>query len=556
MADEKALRHWVEDNLHALLGLSERALVDYCISLAKRTPDASRLASSLESQGLPASSETRRFAQDLLSRLPGAAAGNNKSASAYRQHERAAAELARKNQSYGLLVDDDEQEEEQKKVAPTPARQQQHLEKNGGGGSGSKAAEKKHLRRSRKHDDSDDNQDKDKGGVRKKSRKRAWQEEEEDGEKDGKPTTDEGRAAEDRQRDLEEKAEFERRLKERDDAKTKKLAERKISKTELEEITRRQKAEKAENRNLVVTDLRKFSRQEYLKKREEAKIEDLEAEIEEEERLFAGMALTKKEQADLEYKKEVLRLAKEKKKHLDELERDEAYHMPQAYDDEHGQKGSSKRYEVLTARYREADEENAAAAEAPWAQQEAFEAEQIKKASIKVGAKDKHIRNKGKEQAYDFVFEDQIDFIVDAYLAGDRPEEDVAEESKEERLIREREERDAEKRSEFDKIQEGRRNLPMFPYREELLKAIEEHQILIIVGETGSGKTTQIPQYLFEAGYGNHGKIGCTQPRRVAAMSVAARVAQEMGVKLGNEVGYSIRFEDCTSDKNIGQIHD
>lgn len=551
MADEKALRHWVEDNLHALLGLSERALVDYCISLAKRTPDASRLASSLESQGLPASSETRRFAQDLLSRLPGAAAGNNKSASAYRQHERAAAELARKNQSYGLLVDDDEQEEEQKKVAPTPARQQQPLEKNGGGGSGSKAAEKKHLRRSRKHDDSDDNQDKDEGGVRKKSRKRAWQEEEGDGEKDGKPTTDEGRAAEDRQRDLEEKAEFERRLKERDDAKTKKLAERKISKTELEEITRRQKAEKAENRNVVVTDLRKFSRQEYLKKREEAKIEDLEAEIEEEERLFAGMALTKKEQADLEYKKEVLRLAKEKKKHLDELERDEAYHMPQAYDDEHGQKGSSKRYEVLTARYREADEENAAAAEAPWAQQEAFEAEQIKKASIKVGAKDKHIRNKGKEQAYDFVFEDQIDFIVDAYLAGDRPEEDVAEESKEERLIREREERDAEKRSEFDKIQEGRRNLPMFPYREELLKAIEEHQILIIVGETGSGKTTQIPQYLFEAGYGNHGKIGCTQPRRVAAMSVAARVAQEMGVKLGNEVGYSIRFEDCTSDKTL-----
>lgn len=71
---------------------------------------------------------------------------------------------------------------------------------------------------------------------------------------------------------------------------------------------------------------------------------------------------------------------------------------------------------------------------------------------------------------------------------------------------------------------------------------------MIIEGETGSGKTTQIPQYLYEAGFteGNK-KIGCTQPRRVAAMSVAARVAQELGVKLGNEVGYSIRFEDCTS---------
>jgi pre-mRNA-splicing factor ATP-dependent RNA helicase DHX16 len=382
--------------------------------------------------------------------------------------------------------------------------------------------------------------------VKRKSRKRAWQEEEEDlDDEDAKATR---RAAEERQRDLEEKAEFERRLKERDDAKTKKLAERKVSKTELEEISRRRKAEEAENRNAVINDLRKFSRQEYLKKREEAKVEDLEAEIEEEERLFAGTALTKKEQADLDYKKEILRLAKEKKRHLDELERDEAYHMPQAYDDEDGGKGASKRYEVLTARYREADEETAAAADAPWAQQEAFEAEQIKKATMKMGAKDK---TKAKEQEYDFVFEDQIEFIVDAYLAGDRPEDEVAEESKEDRLNREREERENEKRSEFEKIQEGRRKLPMFPYREELLKAIEEHQVLIIVGETGSGKTTQIPQYLFEAGYGNHGKIGCTQPRRVAAMSVAARVAQEMGVKLGNEVGYSIRFEDCTSEKTL-----
>jgi pre-mRNA-splicing factor ATP-dependent RNA helicase DHX16 len=65
----------------------------------------------------------------------------------------------------------------------------------------------------------------------------------------------------------------------------------------------------------------------------------------------------------------------------------------------------------------------------------------------------------------------------------------------------------------------------MYPYRDELLAAIRDNQILVIVAETGSGKTTQIPQYLHEIGYTKFGKIGVTQPRRVAAMSVAARVS-------------------------------
>ena len=89
-----------------------------------------------------------------------------------------------------------------------------------------------------------------------------------------------------------------------------------------------------------------------------------------------------------------------------------------------------------------------------------------------------------------------------------------------------------------------RKSLPVYAWREQLLEAVAEYQVLIVVGETGSGKTTQLPQFLNEAGYSKGGqKIGCTQPRRVAAMSVAARVAEEMGVRLGQEVGYSIRFE-------------
>lgn len=96
-------------------------------------------------------------------------------------------------------------------------------------------------------------------------------------------------------------------------------------------------------------------------------------------------------------------------------------------------------------------------------------------------------------------------------------------------------------------LKEQREFLPAFAVREELLRVMRDNQVVIVVGQTGSGKTTQLTQFLFEEGYAKHGLIGCTQPRRVAAMSVAKRVAEEMEVELGGTVGYAIRFEDCTS---------
>lgn len=96
-------------------------------------------------------------------------------------------------------------------------------------------------------------------------------------------------------------------------------------------------------------------------------------------------------------------------------------------------------------------------------------------------------------------------------------------------------------------LREQREFLPIFSVKHELMRVLQDHQVVVVVGETGSGKTTQMTQYLLEEGFAEHGLVGCTQPRRVAAMSVAKRVAAERGIELGNEVGYAIRFEDCTS---------
>ena len=115
-------------------------------------------------------------------------------------------------------------------------------------------------------------------------------------------------------------------------------------------------------------------------------------------------------------------------------------------------------------------------------------------------------------------------------------------------------------------IRQQREYLPVFTVRDELLNVIRENNCVIIVGETGSGKTTQLTQYLMEEGYSDYGLIGCTQPRRVAAMSVAKRVSEEVAAgvmektgqstvdekdELGGKVGYAIRFEDCTSEHTL-----
>ncbi|XP_058825732.1 pre-mRNA-splicing factor ATP-dependent RNA helicase DHX16 [Topomyia yanbarensis] len=317
-----------------------------------------------------------------------------------------------------------------------------------------------------------------------------------------------------RRRDIQERDEFSQRLKKKDEGRTRKVVES-TSRKAYEEAAKRLKLE-ADDRDKLLPKLRIQSRRQYLEKRKDDKVAELEADILDDEYLFEASEITERERRDREYKRNLLQIAKEHEK-ARELERVQRYHMPKDI-----KKGEKEEYVEVDEREK-----------MPNSEQKKWEAEQLASAVYKFGSKDAK-----QQEEYELLLDDQIDFVQALRLDGTKPKEEKAYVSEAER-------------KKMD-IEETKKSLPVFPFKEDLIAAVKEHQILIIEGETGSGKTTQIPQYLYEAGFTNDGKkIGCTQPRRVAAMSVAARVAQEMCVKLGNEVGYSIRFEDCTSERTV-----
>ncbi|KAH9708291.1 pre-mRNA-splicing factor ATP-dependent RNA helicase DEAH7 [Citrus sinensis] len=142
---------------------------------------------------------------------------------------------------------------------------------------------------------------------------------------------------------------------------------------------------------------------------------------------------------------------------------------------------------------------------------------------------------------------EQVD--ADTAVVGEQGEIDFREDAKFSQHMKK-----GEAVSDFAKsktLAEQRQYLPIFSVRDELLQVIRENQVVVVVGETGSGKTTQLTQYLLEDGYTTNGIVGCTQPRRVAAMSVAKRVSEEMDTELGDKVGYAIRFEDVTGPSTL-----
>ncbi|XP_027123535.1 pre-mRNA-splicing factor ATP-dependent RNA helicase DEAH1 [Coffea arabica] len=499
------LRAWVSDKLMSLLGYSQPTVVQYVISITKKASSPAEVVNTLVELGLSSSRETQAFAQQVFARVEHKASGPN----LYQQREREAAMLVRKQRAYTLIEADDEEDDAGGSVDNKSASMATQSRKEDN-------RNKKFRKRAEPQEDDEGDDEEVGNGKEERSVRRRTSKDDSDGSE----------SEEERLRDQREREELERNIRERDAAGTRKLTEQKLTKKEEEEAIRRSQALE----NDEIETLRKVSRQEYLKKREQKKLEELRDDIEDEQYLFDGVKLTEAEYRDLRYKKEIYELVKKRTQDADDVNE---YRMPEAYDQEGGV-NQEKRFSVALQRYRDP---NAAEKMNPFAEQEAWEEHQIGKATLKFGSKNR----KQKSDEYQFVFEDQIEFIKDTIMDG----ENVDQESSIEELNK------SIAKSAFDKLQDDRKTLPVYPYRDELLQAINDHQVLVIVGETGSGKTTQIPQYLHEAGYTKRGKIGCTQPRRVAAMSVAARVSQEMGVKLGHEVGYSIRFEDCTSETTV-----
>ena len=342
--------------------------------------------------------------------------------------------------------------------------------------------------------------------------------------------SDNARDERERRKDIEEREAFAKRLREKDGSKSKKDHDGEAS-------SRRKLAEDAKARDAALPDLRERSRQEYLKKREAERLALLRKQVvEESAELQSGVRLSEREKAEFAKNREILRLAEERLKIDDHRD---GYMMPEDYITEKGKMDRKKKEEALYKRYVEKDEFGQ---EKFVTEHEEWEREQTSKAKAQI------YRAELENEDYDYVMDDAqyIQWNLDSKLQGEGKELTKTKEQ----MFLDAQIEAAEKKA--LSIQETRKMLPIYQYREEFLAGLEEHQILVIVGETGSGKTTQLPQYLHEAGYTKNGlKVGCTQPRRVAAMSVAARVADEVGVKVGNEVGYSIRFEDCTSEKTV-----
>lgn len=499
---------WVNDQLHDILGISDKYIAQYMIGLAQRAKSPNDYVQNLKDTGtVDVDQNMVKFLLELWNKIPHTVSKE----SASKVQVRAVLEQQQKNKNYELLPDGDDDDDDNDDSVDDDAHQEQFSKQS------KKLNGDKKLRVIRKRIKEESSSESEGETViqSKQSKKVSRVQNADSSEDEFEKMEDE------RQKDLEERDAFADRLKSKDKEKTRSVMS-KSDKKAYEEAKKRLHIE-PEDRKKIMPEIRKKSRIEYLKKRRADKLEDLEADIQDEEYLFGDQKLTLRERKELEYKKRVLKLAKEHKSAGD-VDKINRYYIP-------------KEDEKPSDKYMEED-----GPKGPNSEQLKWEEQHVGAALMSFGAKDskQKAREKNKVKDYEVIMDEEIEFVQALQLPGIMNEKNQ----------REQELSEAQKKK--LSIKETQMSLPIYKFKEGLLEAIEKFQILIIEGETGSGKTTQIPQYLYNAGYCKDGmKVGCTQPRRVAAMSVATRVSEEMNFKLGNEVGYSIRFEDCTSERTV-----
>ncbi|USW56515.1 Putative helicase, P-loop containing nucleoside triphosphate hydrolase [Septoria linicola] len=522
------LRTYVSDHLLKLVGASEDMIVDFVVSEAKRAKSPAQLTEKLSSMLDSGDDDLTRFSEGLYAQLAKPSSNGTSTQSRAKPKEA-------KNKY--ALVDMDVEEE-----APPPPKADRKRAEDG-------------QRKSRHRSDRERRRSRSRDRQSKKIRRRngdfddRWGDEDaseeedfpsppakrtrfDEGSRSRSPKRDEPEEDEE-ERDRRERKAFEERLKQKEKDNTKKLTEDRSSKREAADAERRAQAGKLSEAEMKALRLR--SRQDYLKKRSTQELALLRRQVaDEEEEERNNPTLTQAEKDEFARNREALRLAEEREGIDDHID---GYAMPDDYITEKGKLDTKRKEQVLYSRYVDRDDHGR---EKYVTEHEEWEREQLAKTKAQILVPDAQ-----DEGGYEYVFdeEQQLRWVTDAALKGGMSDM----KSPQEKLLAQQM-LAAERKAKT--MEEKRKTLPVYQYRQQFLDAVREYQILIIVGETGSGKTTQLPQYLYEDGYCKEGmKVGCTQPRRVAAMSVAARVAEEVGVKLGNEVGYAIRFEDNTTDK-------
>ena len=388
---------WQQVCIFIFLIISDSSLIRLLASTAK-TPDA--LFVSLHQGGLPDTPDAHGFINDVFNRVPRKSKNKHSDAAAARKQAEKDAKALR-TQHYGFLEEDDD--------VTVPKDKGKSKERS------SKDKRERHTRK-RETDGKDWESD-----GEEQARKRL--------KRDGSPPSREDEALElpedederrekERLRDLQERDAFAERVRQKDRDKTKKVVEDHSSKRSAgaaaEAAQRRQLADDAAARVAAMPSLREHSRQEYLSKREIQQIELLKKEIEDDENLFRGMKISKRERRDLEYKKEVLRLAEERLKIDDKYD---GYQLPEDYLTEQGKIDKKKKEGVLYQRYEEARDQ---AKEGQFVTDiDQWEASQTKHSTFKTGAMDKV----EIVEDYDYVFDESqtIKFVMEeSALNGDR----------------------------------------------------------------------------------------------------------------------------------------